>query len=92
MPQSLAQLYVHLVFSTKERQPFIKPDDSTHLHAYLAGTCNAIDCPAIIVGGVADHVHILLRLSINISLADAVYSSVSTVTGSAGNAGAPRVP
>ena len=72
MPQSLAQLYVHLVFSTKARQPFIKPDDATRIHAYLAGTCNAIECPAINVGGVADHVHILLQLSKNISLADAV--------------------
>ena len=72
MPQSLAQLYVHLVFSTKERRPFIKPDTLPRIHAYLAGTCNAIDCSAITVGGVADHVHILFRLSKNLSLADTV--------------------
>lgn len=72
MPQSLAQLYVHLVFSTKERLPLITPDVSTGLHAYLAGTLNAIECPAISVGGVADHVHLLFRLSKNRTLADAV--------------------
>lgn len=72
MPQSLAQLYVHLVFSTKGRVPLIKSEIAAQVHAYLAGTCHAIDCPAIIVGGVADHVHILFRLSKNASLADAV--------------------
>lgn len=72
MSQSLAQLYVHLVFSTKERRPLIKPDAAPRIHAYLPGICNAIECPAVIVGGIADHVHILFRLSKNTSLADAV--------------------
>jgi putative transposase len=72
MPQSLAQLYVHLVFSTKERSRSIKPVLEPALHAYLAGTLNAIDCPAVKVGGVADHVHVLFRLSKNTALSDAV--------------------
>ena len=72
MPQSLAQLYVHLVFSTKDRAPLIPPATLPGLHAYLAGTLDAIACPALQVGGVADHVHLLFRLSKNLALAEAV--------------------
>lgn len=64
MPQSLAQIYVHIVFSTKLRQPFLI--DKTlrdECHAYLAGTCKRRGSPSIIVGGVVDHVHILCTLS-----------------------------
>ena len=57
MPQSLAQIYVHLVFSTKDRESFIVPDVQPRLHAYLAGTLNAIDCLALEIGGMPDHVH-----------------------------------
>jgi putative transposase len=72
MPQSLAQIYVHLVFSTKDRLPCISAEVQPRLHAYLAGTLNAIDCPALIVGGTPDHVHVLFRLSRTVTLADVV--------------------
>jgi REP-associated tyrosine transposase len=70
MPQSLAQIYVHIVFSTKNRQPFLL--DKTlraNCHAYLAGTCKARGSPSLIVGGVEDHVHILCTLSREESIA-----------------------
>lgn len=69
MSQSLAQIYLHVVFSTKHRKPFLK--DETLLqqsHAYLAGACKKLDSPSLIVGGVEDHVHILCRQSKNIAL------------------------
>ena len=70
MPQSLVQLYTHLVFSTKHRKPFLKDDTLRgNLHAYLAGTCKNLESPSLIVGGVEDHVHILCRLSKTISVA-----------------------
>jgi REP element-mobilizing transposase RayT len=72
MPQSLAQIYIHLVFSTKDRAGLIPPDVRSRLHAYLAGTLNAIDCPAVQVGGMPDHVHILFRLSRTVTISDAV--------------------
>jgi REP element-mobilizing transposase RayT len=72
MPQSLAQIYVHLVFSTHDRRACIAAEVQPRLHAYLAGTCNGIDCPAVKVGGVGDHVHVLLRLSRTRTLSDAV--------------------
>jgi putative transposase len=72
MPQSLARNVVHLVFSTKHREPFIVPDVRDELFAYLAGTLNAIECPAIRVGGVADHVHLLFVLAKTLPLCKAV--------------------
>ena len=59
MSQSLAQIYIHLVFSTKDREPCISTVIHPKLHAYLAGTLNAVDCPALCVGGMPDHVHLL---------------------------------
>ena len=64
MPQSLAQIYLHIVFSTKDRQPFLK-DQKVRLavHRYLLGICEQQGSPSISIGGVADHVHIACRLS-----------------------------
>ena len=70
MPQSLAQIYVHLVFSTKGREASIPAALQPRLHAYLAGAMNDIGCPAIRVGGMPDHVHILLRLSRTVTISD----------------------
>jgi REP element-mobilizing transposase RayT len=73
MPQSLAQIYVHYVFSTKERRPFLKDKGlRDQLHAHLAGTCNGLASPCLIVGGVEDHVHILCRLSRTHSVSETV--------------------
>jgi putative transposase len=64
VPQSLAKVYVHLVFSTKNRAPLlVDPDIRGQCHAYLAGTCKNRGSPSLIVGGVADHVHMLCMLA-----------------------------
>lgn len=63
MGQSLVKNVMHLVFSTKHRQPFIKPPFESELYAYLGGMCNHMDCKTIKVGGHLDHVHILCLLS-----------------------------
>ena len=63
MPQSLAQIYLHIVFSTKQREPFLTDKQlRSDSHAYLAGTCKRRGSPSLLVGGVADHVHILCSL------------------------------
>ncbi|MCE9548365.1 MAG: IS200/IS605 family transposase [Planctomycetia bacterium] len=73
MPQALAQIYLHLVFSTKGRRPFLQDNDiRDEVHKYLGGTCNNLDCPVLQVGGVADHVHILCRFGRTISVADLI--------------------
>lgn len=73
MSQSLAQIYLHIVFSTKDRRAYLQDASlRAELHNYLGGTCNTLDCPVIRVGGVADHVHILCRFGKTIKVADFV--------------------
>jgi len=73
MGQSLAQVYLHIVFSTKLRKPFLTDQDSqSELHAYLAGACRNLDSPSLQIGGVEDHVHILCQLSKTLPVADLV--------------------
>ena len=72
MPQSLSLVIVHVIFSTKERRPFIEADTRPKLHAYLATVARNAGCEAYRVGGVADHVHLAIRLSRTITIADLV--------------------
>jgi putative transposase len=62
MPQSFTRLYAHLIFSTKNRAPFLREDIRPRVHAYLATAIRSIDSPFVVVGGVADHVHILFDM------------------------------
>ena len=63
MPQSLSQIHVHLVFSTRNRVSFLQNDDiRTETHKYLGGVSNQHDCPVIRVGGATDHVHVIAML------------------------------
>lgn len=62
MPQSLAKLYVHLVFSTKNRQPYLDEAIEPRVHAYLACIVRDLGSPWVVVGGVADHVHLLFDM------------------------------
>lgn len=73
MPQSLSCVYLHLVFSTKNRQPFLRdPNLRQEMHAYLGGISKTLECPPLIMGGVEDHVHLLCRMSRTITQADLV--------------------
>ena len=53
-------LHYHLVFSTKHRTPWIKDSWIHRLHEYLGGTLNGLDVKPLAIGGVADHVHLLI--------------------------------
>lgn len=68
MSQSLVKNLVHLVYSTKNRNPWIPADVRKDLYAYQAGTFSAWESPAIVIGGVDDHVHALFSLSKNYAL------------------------
>lgn len=68
MGQSLVRNYMHIVFSTKHRQPLIKPPFESELHNYVGGVCKEFDCQPLIVGGYVDHIHILCLLSKKITL------------------------
>lgn len=71
MPQSLARVAVHIIFSTKNRQRFlVDPNLRDRLHRELGGISNTLDCQSIRVGGVEDHVHIFAYQSRTIALAE----------------------
>jgi REP element-mobilizing transposase RayT len=70
MPQSLAQIYLHIIFSTKDREPLlVEAVFRKRVHAFLAGICQQYESPAIVIGGVDDHVHILNRFGRTIDVA-----------------------
>ncbi|MBW3469868.1 transposase [Arthrospiribacter ruber] len=68
MGQSLAKNYLHIIFSTKNRQPFILPEYEISLFRYLGGVCRNLESPSLIVGGHLDHVHVLCLLSKKLAL------------------------
>jgi REP element-mobilizing transposase RayT len=71
MPQSLSVVYLHLVFSTKDRKPYLRdPDLRNEMHKWLGGATRELQCPSELIGGVEDHVHILARLGRTISQSD----------------------
>jgi len=72
MPQSLAKILIHIIFSTKGRTPVIAPEVRPELNAYIVGILRQLGCPSILVNSVADHVHILCCLSRTLTLAKAV--------------------
>ena len=63
MPQSLSNILIHVVFSTKERRRLIGAAVEPELHRYLASVCRACGCPAHEVGGTGDHVHLVCTLA-----------------------------
>ena len=71
MPQSLSAVYIHLVFSTKERRPLLR-DETTRMsvHSYLGGISKHLGCAPIITGGMEDHVHLLARFGRTITQAE----------------------
>jgi REP element-mobilizing transposase RayT len=72
MPQSLARVLVHIIFSTKNRQGFIKPEIESELFAYMAKVLQACGCPSLVINGTQDHVHILCSLSRTTAMCDLV--------------------
>ena len=69
MAQSLARIYIHIVFSTKERRPFIEPEIEPEFYAYIAGAIKKMDGLPCLINGTADHVHILSTLPRTATLA-----------------------
>lgn len=72
MSQSLANIVVHLVFSTKSRRPLLRDEERSHLHSYIAGVLKNHDTTLIEINSVRDHVHILFAQSKNLAPAKIV--------------------
>ncbi|HKU73597.1 MAG TPA: transposase [Pyrinomonadaceae bacterium] len=82
MAQSLSRLWTHLIFSTKDRFPFLRDKVLRgEMHAYLAEVLRTHDCETLIVGGVEDHAHSLFALSRTHSIASVVKEVKRTSSG-----------
>jgi putative transposase len=69
MPQSLANILLHVIFSTKNRAPWIPANIEPELHPYLASICRAHRCPSHGIGGAEDHIHIVCSLGRTVTVA-----------------------
>ena len=69
MPQSLANILLHVIFSTKNRAPSIPVEIESGLHPYLASICRAHNCPSHEIGGAEDHIHIACSLARTVTVA-----------------------
>ena len=72
MPQSLSKVLIHIIFSTKDREPFLDSDVRPRMNAYLATMCRDLGGELVRVGGVADHVHIVTTLPRTVSQAEMI--------------------
>ncbi len=72
MPQSLARVYLHVVFSTKHRTPLNTPDIAPRLYPYLSGIALGNETKLLDVGGMPDHVHLLLSFGREVTIADTI--------------------
>jgi len=68
VPSKYSQLYVHLVWSTWDRLPLIIESIESQLYAAIAKKCRQLECEPIIIGGIDDHIHLLVSLHPNISI------------------------
>ena len=72
MPQSLSKVILHIIFSTKNREPWLDSRVRPRMHGYLATICRDLGAELVQVGGVADHVHIVTTLPRTVSQAQIV--------------------
>jgi REP element-mobilizing transposase RayT len=72
MPQSLARLHIHLIFSTKNRARVLSDGIRDSLHRYLATVLQNLGCPPVLINSVEDHVHILFELARTVAVSDVV--------------------
>ncbi len=72
MRSTYLSLYYHVVFSTKHRQPFLTDEFRQRMFEYLGGTVGGLGAVSIRVGGMPDHVHLLIQTNATIAVANLV--------------------
>ncbi len=72
MAQSLSKIYIHLIFSTKNRTPILNEAIRPELHKYLAGILRDLDSPALEINTEPDHLHALFVLARTKAVSDVV--------------------
>ena len=70
MPESCTHVYVHYVWATWDREPMLEPDLEGPVHGCIRAEAQKLRCEPIAVGGTEDHVHLLVRLSATVSVAE----------------------
>lgn len=82
MPQSLAKVLVHIVYSTKDRRPWLQTEKiRSELYKYKAAILrDKVDSPALIIGGVEDHIHALCLLTRKFAIMDVIEASKTATT------------
>ena len=78
MSSTHLNLHYHLIFSTKDRKPLIDLTWQDKLHSYLGGTLRTIGAKAIAIGGISDHVRLLIEFRATHRLADLLRESKSS--------------
>src|SRR5262249_2144902 len=90
MPQSLSAVYIHVVFSTKNRRPFFQDRDlRARLHTELGAISNPLECAPIMTDGFDDHVHQLVRFGRTISQAEWIKGAEAGIEQMAEDGGRP---
>lgn len=72
MPQSLAKIYLHLIFSTKNRERVLEDAIRPDLHAYMGGTLKGLGCMPLEINTEPDHAHLLFLMSRTHTVSDVV--------------------
>jgi len=72
MANTFTSLYYHVIFSTKNREPWIRPDIESRVWSYLGGITRDNDMKALLIGGIENHVHLLVGLPPTMTVSKAV--------------------
>jgi REP element-mobilizing transposase RayT len=72
MRENFTQLYLHYVWATWDRLPLITPDIRQEIYAAIIGECNKLGCTVISVGGIEDHVHLLIGFPTTLAVAEII--------------------
>jgi REP-associated tyrosine transposase len=78
MSQSLSNVILHIIFSTKDREPWLDSKVRPRMHAYLANICRDLGARLVDVGGVSDHVHVITTLPRTVSTAEFIEKTKKT--------------
>ena len=69
MPDSSVYVYIHMIWATFERNPLIDPAWEGKVYASINDKCSELRCNPLAIGGIDDHVHVLVRLHATVSVA-----------------------
>jgi putative transposase len=72
MRRTFTQLYVHLVWATWDRLPLITPNIKEQIYNVISYECKALGCTVVAIGGVEDHIHLLVGFPANVAISDLV--------------------